>query len=197
MVIGTTGLTDSQRAEVADAAREIAIVHSANLSVGVNVLLKLVAAAAKALGKDYDVEIAETHHRFKDDAPSGTAIALARSICQALGKDYGESVVLGRGGQSPRRSGEIGIHALRVGDTVGEHAVHFGNIGETVTLAHSAHMRDTFASGALRAAAWLIGANPACTPWPTCWACSAGAASSSGTSRSATCLPADRFEILS
>ena len=160
MVIGTTGLTDSQRAEVADAADQIAIVQAANMSVGVNVLLKLVAAAAKALGTDYDVEIAEAHHRFKADAPSGTAIALAKSICQALGKDYGESVVLGRGGQCPRKSGEIGLHALRVGDTVGEHAVHFGNLGETVTLAHSAHTRDTFARGALRAAAWLIGRKP-------------------------------------
>ncbi len=160
MVIGTTGLTDSQRAEIADAAGEIAIVQAANMSVGVNVLLKLAAQAAKALGADYDVEISETHHRFKTDAPSGTAIALARSICQALGKDYGETVVIGRGGTGSRKSGEIGLHALRVGDTVGEHAVHFGNLGETVTLAHSAHTRDTFARGALRAAAWLRGRPP-------------------------------------
>jgi 4-hydroxy-tetrahydrodipicolinate reductase len=160
MVTGTTGLTDSQRAEIADAAALIPIVQSANMSVGVNVLLKLVAQAARALGKDYDVEIAETHHRFKKDAPSGTAIALARSICAALGKDYGEVAVLGRGGASPRKPGEIGLHALRVGDTVGEHAVHFGNLGETVTLAHSAHTRDTFASGALRAAAWVVGRKP-------------------------------------
>jgi 4-hydroxy-tetrahydrodipicolinate reductase len=160
MVIGTTGLTDSQRAEIADAASAIPIVQSANMSVGVNVLLRLVAEAAKALGEDYDVEIAETHHRFKKDAPSGTAIALARSICAALGKDYGETAVLGRGGMSPRKAGEIGLHALRVGDTVGEHAVHFGNLGETVTLAHSAHTRDTFASGALRAAAWVVGRKP-------------------------------------
>ena len=160
MVTGTTGLTDSQRAEVADAAGAIAVVQSANMSVGVNVLLKLVAEAAKALGEDYDVEIAETHHRFKKDAPSGTAIALARSICAALGREYGDSAVLGRGGMSPRRRGEIGLHALRVGDTVGEHAVHFGNLGETVTLAHSAHTRDTFASGALRAAAWVVGQKP-------------------------------------
>lgn len=160
MVIGTTGLTDSQRAEVADAAGQIAIVHSANMSVGVNVLMKLVAAAAAALGEDYDVEITETHHRFKEDAPSGTAIGLARVICQTLGKEYGDTVILGRGGRSPRPSGEIGIHSLRVGDTVGEHAVHFGNLGETVTLAHSAHTRDTFAFGALRAAAWLVGRKP-------------------------------------
>ena len=157
MVIGTTGLTESQLAEIADAAGQIPIVRAANMSVGVNLLLKLVAEVAAALGDDYDIEIAETHHRFKKDAPSGTAIALARSICDATGRDYGEAAVLGRGGQQPRQKGEIGMHALRVGDTVGEHAVSFGNLGETVTLAHSAHTRDTFARGALRAAQWLAG----------------------------------------
>jgi len=114
-------------------------------------------ACGKALGDEYDVEIAETHHRFKKDAPSGTAIMLARSICEALGKDYGASAVFGRGGKQPRKPGEIGIHAVRVGDTVGEHAVHFGNLGETITFAHSAHTRDTFARGALRAAEWVVG----------------------------------------
>ncbi len=157
MVIGTTGLTESQQAAVADAASEVPIVHAANMSVGVNVLLKIVGEVAKALGPDYDIEIAETHHRFKKDAPSGTAIALARAICQATGRDYGTTAVLGRGGQCPRDPGEIGMHALRVGDTVGEHTVHFGNLGETVTLGHSAHTRDTFARGALRAAQWVVG----------------------------------------
>jgi 4-hydroxy-tetrahydrodipicolinate reductase len=160
MVIGTTGLTDSQRAEIAEAAKDIAIVASPNMSVGVNVLLKIVAEIAKALGPNYDVEIAETHHRFKADAPSGTAIALARSICAALGKEYDQAAVFGRSGQAPRKSGQIGLHALRVGDTVGEHVVHFGNLGETITIGHSAHTRDTFARGALRAAAWLIGQKP-------------------------------------
>lgn len=157
MVIGTTGLTASQQAAIADAASQIAIFQSANMSVGINVLLKVVAQVARMLGEDYDVEVSETHHRFKKDAPSGTAIALARSICDATGKDYGEVAVLGRGGNCPRKSGEIGMHALRVGDTVGEHAVHFGNLGETVTIAHSAHTRDTFARGALRAAKWMAG----------------------------------------
>ncbi|MCE5276507.1 MAG: 4-hydroxy-tetrahydrodipicolinate reductase [Planctomycetaceae bacterium] len=160
MVIGTTGLTDSQRAEIADAAATIPIVHAANMSVGVNVLLKLVAQAAAALGGDYDIEISETHHRFKKDAPSGTAIALAKSICAVTGKEYGEVAVLGRGGQCPRNPGEIGMHALRVGDTVGEHTVHFGNLGETITLGHVAHTRDNFARGALRAAQWLAGKKP-------------------------------------
>ncbi len=157
MVIGTTGLTASQQAGIADAAGRIAVVQAANFSVGINVLLKVVVDVARALGPDYDIELAETHHRFKKDAPSGTAIALARSICEALGKDYGESAVLGRGGRQPRKPGEIGLHALRLGDTTGEHAVHFGNLGETVTISHSAHTRDTFARGALRAAEWVAG----------------------------------------
>ncbi len=160
MVIGTTGLTESQQAAVADAAAAAPIVHAANMSVGVNVLLKVVAEVAVVLGEDYDVEIAETHHRFKKDAPSGTAIALAKAICAATGREYGDVAVLGRGGQCPRKKGEIGMHALRVGDTVGEHAVHFGNLGETVTIAHTAHTRDTFARGALRAAQWIVGKKP-------------------------------------
>lgn len=157
MVIGTTGLTESQRAEIADAAADIPIVHAANMSVGVNVLLKVLGEVARTLGPDYDIEVSETHHRFKKDAPSGTAIALARSICEGIGKEYGEVAVLGRGGMCPRNPGEIGMHALRVGDTVGEHTVHFGNLGETVTIGHSAHTRDTFVRGALRAAEWLHG----------------------------------------
>ena len=160
MVIGTTGLTESQLAEVADTAATIPIMHAANMSVGVTVLLKVVADVAKALGADYDIEVAETHHRFKQDAPSGTAIALARSICEATGRSYGEAAVLGRGGKCPRKAGEIGMHALRVGDTVGEHTVHFGNLGETVTVGHCAHTRDTFVRGALRAAQWLVGKPP-------------------------------------
>lgn len=160
IVIGTTGLTASQLATVTDTSTAVPIVHSANMSVGVNVLLKIVAEVARALGEDYDIEIAETHHRFKKDAPSGTAIALARSICAATGKEYGDVAVLGRGGQCPRKKGEIGMHALRVGDTVGEHTVYFGNLGETITIGHSAHTRDTFARGALRAAQWLAGKKP-------------------------------------
>ena len=160
MIVGTTGLTVSQQAEVADSARKIAIVQAANFSVGINVLLKVLGTVAATLGADYDVEVSETHHRFKKDAPSGTAIALARSVCGGLGKDYGESAVLGRGGQCPRQPGEIGMHALRVGDTVGEHTVYFGGLGETVYLGHSAHTRDTFVRGALRAAEWVQGRQP-------------------------------------
>jgi len=160
MVIGTTGLTESQQAEVADTARGLPIVHAGNMSLGVNVLLKVVADVARALGPDCDVEVTETHHRFKQDAPSGTAGMLARSVCEGLGKDYASSVVFGRQGRCPREPGEIGVHAIRLGDTVGEHSVHFGCLGETVTISHSAHTRDTFARGALRAATWVAGRRP-------------------------------------
>ncbi len=160
MVIGTTGLTESQQAEVADSAAKIPIVKAANFSPGVNLLLKLVADVARALGEDYDIEISETHHRFKQDAPSGTAAALAKSICSATDKEYGETVTFGRGGQCPRKKGEIGMHAVRLGDTVGEHTIRFGSLGETVTLGHSAHTRDVFVRGALRAAGWVTGQKP-------------------------------------
>ena len=160
MVIGTTGLTESQQAEVSEAAKAIPIVKAGNYSMGINLLCRLVASAARALGEEYDIEITETHHRFKKDAPSGTAIMLGKAACEALGKNYGESVTLGRGGKQPRKEGEIGMHAIRLGDTVGEHSVHFGNLGETITLAHSAHTRDTFARGALRAATWVVGKDP-------------------------------------
>jgi 4-hydroxy-tetrahydrodipicolinate reductase len=157
MVIGTTGLTPSQEAHVADVASKIPIVKAGNYSLGINLLCRLVAQAAKALGEEYDIEVSETHHRFKADAPSGTAIMLARAACEALGRDYGEVATLGRGGRQPRKPGEIGMHALRLGDTVGEHSVHFGSLGETITLSHSAHTRDTFVHGALRAARWVAG----------------------------------------
>lgn len=157
MVIGTTGLTESQQAAVADAASDVPIVHAGNMSVGVNLLLKVVALVAKTLGPEFDIEVVEAHHRFKQDAPSGTAIALARSICEATGRDYGEVAALGRGGRQPRTPGEIGMHAVRLGDTVGEHSVHFGSLGETITISHSAHTRDIFVHGALRAAQWLAG----------------------------------------
>ena len=160
MVIGTTGLTESQLAEIADAAGEIPIVHASNYSMGINLLCKLVAQAAKTLGDDYDIEISEIHHRFKQDAPSGTALMLAQSICEGTGKDLAEIATYGRGGKQPRKPGEIGLHAIRVGDTVGEHSVYFGNLGETVTFSHSAHTRDTFVRGALRACQWVVGKKP-------------------------------------
>ncbi|MCP4374989.1 MAG: 4-hydroxy-tetrahydrodipicolinate reductase [bacterium] len=160
MVIGTTGLTGPQEDEIIQAASVIPIVKAGNYSMGITLLCKLVAIAADALGSDYDIEVTETHHRFKKDAPSGTAIMLAKSICESVAKDYDESVVFGRQGDCPRNPGEIGMHAIRLGDTIGEHTVSFGSLGETVTLGHSAHTRDTFVRGALHAARWLEGKAP-------------------------------------
>jgi 4-hydroxy-tetrahydrodipicolinate reductase len=160
MVIGTTGLTDPQEDEILEAAGIIPIVKAGNYSMGITLLCKLVAIAADALGSDYDIEVTETHHRFKKDAPSGTAIMLARSICESVSKNYEESVVFGRQGDCPRNQGEIGMHAIRLGDTIGEHTVSFGSLGETVTLGHSAHTRDTFVRGALHAGKWLEGKAP-------------------------------------
>ncbi len=160
LVTGTTGLDADQGDRIASAAREIPIVSAANMSVGVNVLLRAVKMMAATLDASFDVEISETHHRFKVDAPSGTAIALRDAVVEGRTVHDGPdaTVVYGREGQiGPRPAGEIGMHALRVGDTVGEHTVHFGSLGETLTLGHSAHSRDTFATGALRAAQWLAG----------------------------------------
>ncbi len=158
ILIGTTGHTTEQRAKINAAGKHIAVLHAANTSVGINLLLKLVAEVATALGDNYDIEITETHHRFKLDAPSGTALALRDAIVRATGRDAERDVVYGRHGKSETRPPrQIGIHALRVGDTIGEHEVHFGNLGETIVLRHSAHTRDTFVLGALRAAIWLAG----------------------------------------
>ncbi len=157
MVIGTTALKEKDLAAIDVASADIAILQSPNMSVGVNVLLKLAAQAAKSLGEDYDIEIVEGHHRFKKDAPSGTALALADSILKAIGKTR-KSLVYGRhGDETQRQSGQIGMHSLRIGDEVGKHTVYFATLGERVELGHVATNRDTFAAGALRAAKWLRG----------------------------------------
>lgn len=165
IVIGTTGHTKDQLSRIHDAASSIAIVKAANMSVGVNVLLRLVRQLAATLDDSYDVEIAEAHHRFKKDAPSGTALALRDAVWFGRGdRDGGQPerrVVFERRGEvGERPMGEVGMHSLRLGDTVGEHSVYFGNLGETIALSHSAHSRDTFALGALRAARWLAGRAP-------------------------------------
>ena len=160
MIIGTTGMTESQLAHLADCASEIPIVYAGNYSMGINLLTRLIEQAAKTLGLDYDIEVTESHHRFKKDAPSGTAIMLAKAACDGRGVDLNDVAVQGRSGQALRVEGEIGMHALRLGDTVGEHVVQFGNLGETITLSHSAHTRDTFVRGAMRAATWIIGKKP-------------------------------------
>lgn len=161
IIVGTTGHTPEQLARIEAAATSIPVLKASNMSVGVNLLFKLAAQVAAALGDDYDVEIVEAHHRFKADAPSGTAVTIRDEIIKATGRDPDEDVIYGRRGntgQRPQR--QIGMHALRLGDTVGEHEIHFGNLGETITLKHSAHTRDTFVQGALRAAAWLAGKAP-------------------------------------
>ena len=160
-VIGTTGFTPAQRDDIASLARRAAIVLAPNMSVGVTVALKLLAVMAKALGDDYDVEITEIHHRFKKDAPSGTALAMADAVAAALGRDLAQVSVYGRHGMPGERSRkEIGMFSLRSGDVVGEHTVSFGALGERLELTHRAHTRDTFARGALRAVRFVAGRAP-------------------------------------
>ncbi len=158
LVIGTTGLGDDDHAAIDAAGAEIPIVQAPNMSLGVNLLLDLAAKVAATLGEDYDIEITETHHRFKKDAPSGTAMGLAEAICHATGRDTGRDLVHGRhGAEATRMRGEIGMHALRSGDVVGRHTISYATLGEELQLTHLATNRDIFARGALRAAAWLTG----------------------------------------
>jgi len=160
MVIGTTGLKEKDHAAIDVAAAHIPILQAPNMSLGVNVLLKLAADLAKRLGEDYDIEIVEAHHRFKKDAPSGTALALADVMLKATGKTR-KSLIHGRQGEDvERQSGQIGIHSVRQGDEVGTHAVSFAALGERIELRHVATNRDTFVLGALRAAKWLKGQRP-------------------------------------
>jgi 4-hydroxy-tetrahydrodipicolinate reductase len=158
LVVGTTGLNPDDHRAIDDAARHIAVLQAANMSLGVNMLLALVGQVAARLGDDYDIEIVEAHHRFKQDAPSGTALALAEAICTATGKTLDGDLVHGRHGtDAKRRRGEIGMHAMRQGDVVGRHTVHYATLGEEIQIGHIASTRDVFARGALRAAAWLAG----------------------------------------
>jgi 4-hydroxy-tetrahydrodipicolinate reductase len=160
-VIGTTGLNPSQREEVAALAKRAAIVLAPNMSVGVTVALRLLELMAKTLGDEYDVEITEIHHRFKKDAPSGTALRMAEVVAAALGRDLGQVGVYGREGMPGERTQkEIGIFSMRSGDVVGEHTVSFGTLGERLELTHRAHSRDTFARGAMRALRFVVGRPP-------------------------------------
>jgi len=160
-VIGTTGFSAAQRAEIGDLAKDAAILLSPNMSVATNVAFKLLTMMAKALGDDYDIEITETHHRFKKDAPSGTALRMAEIVAAALGRDLDQVAVFGRHGLPGERTRpEIGILSLRSGDVVGEHTVSFGTLGERLELTHRAHNRDTYARGALRAARFIAGRPP-------------------------------------
>lgn len=161
MVIATTGFNPKQHAEIKKLAQRTPTLLSANTSLGVNVLVSLLGKAAKMLGDDYDVEIVEAHHRFKKDAPSGTALALGRSVADALGRDLDKVGINGRKGLVGARSKkEIALLSIRAGDIVGEHTVIFGGIGERLEFIHRAHSRDTFAHGAIRAAQWLAKRKP-------------------------------------
>lgn len=161
LVVGTTGLTPDQVSALKKAANSVPCVFAPNMSVGVNVLAKLVRQAAAALGPDYDVEVIEAHHRFKKDAPSGTALKLAEAAAEGLRRDLADVAVYGRHGKPGERTPhEIAIHAVRAGDIVGEHTVMFGALGEHLELRHSAHSRDTFVRGALRAARFVADKKP-------------------------------------
>lgn len=160
-VIGTTGLTDEERSAVKKLAGEIPVVLAPNMSVGVNVLFKVLADVSRILGDDYDVEIVEAHHNQKKDAPSGTAVRMAQIIAESLDRNLNEVAVYERKGMiGARTKKEIGIQTLRAGDIVGEHNVLFGGMGERLEFIHRAHSRDNFARGAIRAAKWVAGRNP-------------------------------------
>lgn len=158
LVLGTTGLSSEQIKKIDEAAKKIPVIQATNMSVGMNLLFELVGQVAKKLGDEYDIEITEAHHRFKKDSPSGSAMTLAERIAAATNKKIPDCLDIGRKGKEAfRKKGTIGMQAVRLGDTVGEHSVMFGTLGETVTISHSAHSRDTFAAGAIRAALWLVG----------------------------------------
>ena len=161
MVIGTTGLDAAQQATVATAARDIPIVLSPNMSVGVNLTLKLLEMTARVLGDTVDIEIIEAHHRHKVDAPSGTALRMGEVIASTLGRDLKTCAVYGREGQiGARERCTIGFETIRAGDIVGDHTVLFAGEGERLEITHRATSRENFAQGALRAAAWLAGRPP-------------------------------------
>jgi 4-hydroxy-tetrahydrodipicolinate reductase len=155
-VIGTTGFTQAQQAEIADAARDIAIMMAPNMSVGVNVTLKLLEMAAKALSTGYDIEIIEAHHRHKVDAPSGTALKMGEVIAGALGRDLKDCAVYAREGVTGERDpSSIGFATIRGGDIVGDHTVLFAGIGERIEISHKSSSRVTYAQGSLRAVRFL------------------------------------------
>ena len=158
MVIGTTGISAVDKTAIAAAAKTIPVVLAPNMSMGVNVMLKLIADAARLLGPAYDIEIVETHHRAKRDAPSGTALRLAEAVAEASGRDLAKTARYERHGDiGPRTAEEIGIQTLRGGDVFGDHTVFFLGQGDRIEITHRASSRDTFAHGAVRAALWLAG----------------------------------------
>lgn len=156
IVIGTTGYSNEQKALIAEAAKEVAIVFAPNMSVGVNLSLKLLEIAAKVMGDHTDIEVIEAHHRHKIDAPSGTALRMGEVIAKALDRDLKDCAIYGREGNTGERDRKtIGFSTIRAGDIVGEHTVMFADEGERLEITHKASSRMTFANGAVRAAAWL------------------------------------------
>lgn len=161
LVIGTTGFDETGRARIAAAAQQIPIVFAPNMSVGVNLLMKLAELAARVLADGYDIEIIEAHHRHKVDAPSGTALGLGQAVARATNRDLASCAVYGREGVTGERDPKtIGFATVRGGDIVGDHTLLFAGVGERVELTHKASSRATFAQGALRAAKWLQGRAP-------------------------------------
>jgi 4-hydroxy-tetrahydrodipicolinate reductase len=155
-VIGTTGFSDAQKAEIADIAKDIAIVMAPNMSVGVNVTLKLLQMAAQALSTGYDIEIIEAHHRHKVDAPSGTALKMGEVIAEAIGRDLKDCAIYERYGHTGERDpSTIGFSTIRGGDIVGDHTVLFAGIGERIEVTHKSSSRSTYAQGSLRAVRFL------------------------------------------
>jgi 4-hydroxy-tetrahydrodipicolinate reductase len=158
VVIGTTGFTEAQKAEIAEASKSIAIMMAPNMSVGVNVTLKLLEMAAKALSTGYDIEIIEAHHRHKVDAPSGTALKMGEVIADALGRDLKDCAVYAREGVTGERDpSSIGFATIRGGDIVGDHTVLFAGTGERIEISHKSSSRATYAQGSLRAVRFLAG----------------------------------------
>ncbi len=158
LVIGTTGFSDAQKARIAEAARDIAIVMAPNMSVGVNVTFKLLEMAARALSTGYDIEIIEAHHRHKVDAPSGTALKMGEVIASALGRELKDCAVYARQGETgPRDPSSIGFATIRGGDIVGDHTVLFAGTGERIEITHRSASRATYAQGSLRAVRFLAG----------------------------------------
>jgi len=157
VVIGTTGFSDTEKQAIRAASEHVAVVFAPNMSVGVNLCLKLLDMAARVMGEYTDIEIIEAHHRHKIDAPSGTALRMGEVVAAALGRDLASCAVYGREGQTGERDRKtIGFETIRAGDIVGEHTVMFADIGERVEITHKASSRMTFAKGAVRAAGWLM-----------------------------------------
>ena len=160
-VLGTTGLTDDEQKAVDEAAKKIPVVQSGNYSLGVNLLLGLVAKAAEVLGIEYDCEVVETHHRHKRDSPSGTALMLAKAAAEGRDQNFDDVAVFGREGMvGERPQGEIAVHAIRGGSVIGDHTVMFAGDVERVEITHKAQTREAFAAGALRAALWAADKKP-------------------------------------